>query len=221
MITKSKLLEIKQIWDTLDKTINHPLKVKKVKEIIALLDSEEYFEEIADFLDTTTLKLSHLTVLSMLDDSKFQFLLSLADGNLDLCFLFNLLPDEELKKFIKTYKRIKNIELLVTLAAERIEDLNLNWKVEIENPWITQIQNIDTDVWAALADDSTKWIDFRKENVKKLRRFSTHPNQTPSTWKWLYDLCQQKYTQGLITEKNHKGVKLEHHIEIIKALSLD
>ena len=38
--------------------------------IISLLDSEDYYEETADFLETTTLKLSHLTELSLLDDEK-------------------------------------------------------------------------------------------------------------------------------------------------------
>ena len=220
MITKSKLHEIKNNWDKLEKSLNHPQRVRLVNEIISLLDSEDYYEETADFLETTTLKLSHLTELSFLDDEKFLFLLNLADGNLDLCYLFYHFPDEELKKFIKTFKNIKNVEKLVSIAAERLNDLNIEWNVEKENPWIPKLESLAPDVWASLADDSESWIDFSKENTKKIRRFSTHSNHTLKTWTWLYDLCQQKYAQGLIVEKNHKGIKLEHHIEIIKALSL-
>ena len=220
MITKSKLYEIKKNWDKLEKAINHPVKVRLVNEIVSLLDSEDYYEETADFLDTTTLKLRHYTELSFLDDEKFLFLLNLAGGNLDLCYLFYHFPDEELKKFIKTFKKISNVEKLVSIAAERLDDLNVEWKVEKENPWIAKLQSLEPDVWASLADDSEGWIDFKKDNTKKIKRFSTHSNHTVKTWTWLYDLCQQKYTQGLIVEKNHKGIKLEHHIEIIKALSL-
>ncbi len=220
MITTSKLYEIKKSWDKLEKAINFPVKVRLVNEIISLLDSEDYYEETADFLETTTLKLGHLTELSLLDDERFLFLLSLSDGNLDLCYLFYHFPDEELKKFIKTFKKISNVEKLVSIAAERLDDLNIEWNVEKENPWISKLESLAPDVWASLADDSESWIDFNKENTKKIRRFSTHSNHTLKTWTWLYDLCQQKFTQGLIVEKNHKGIKLEHHIEIIKALSL-
>jgi hypothetical protein len=221
MITKSKLFEIKQKWDKLEKTINIPIKVQLVKEIISLLDSEEYYEETADYLDTTTLKLRHYTILSLLDDEKFKVLLSLASGNLDLCFLFYRFPEDDLNLFIKTFKRVSSVEKLVALAADRLDELSLNWKVEEDNPWIAQLQQLDTDVWAALADDSTKWIDFKPSQTKKLKRFSTHPNQTPETWRWLYDLCLKKYSQGLISEKNYKGVKVQHHVEIIKTLSLN
>ena len=55
MITKSKLHEILQLWEKLDREKSSILKVKLVKEVISLLDSEDYFEETADFLDTTTL----------------------------------------------------------------------------------------------------------------------------------------------------------------------
>ena len=167
MITKSKLHEIKNNWDKLEKSLNHPQRVRLVNEIISLLDSEDYYEETADFLETTTLKLSHLTELSFLDDEKFLFLLNLADGNLDLCYLFYHFPDEELKKFIKTFKNIKNVEKLVSIAAERLNDLNIEWNVEKENPWIPKLESLAPDVWASLADDSESWIDFSKENTKK------------------------------------------------------
>ena len=117
MITKSKLYEIKKNWDKLEKAINHPIKVRLVNEIVSLLDSEDYYEETADHLDTTTLKLRHYTELSFLDDEKFLFLLNLAGGNLDLCYLFYHFPDEELKKFIKKFKKISNVEKLVSIAA--------------------------------------------------------------------------------------------------------
>ena len=77
MITKSKLHEIEKFWKKLEKSESANETVGLVKKIISLLDSEDYFEETADFLHTTTLKLRHLTVLSLLDDKKFKFLLEL------------------------------------------------------------------------------------------------------------------------------------------------
>ena len=66
MITKSKLHEIEKFWKKLEKSESSNETVGLVKKIISLLDSEDYFEETADFLHTTTLKLRHLTVLSLL-----------------------------------------------------------------------------------------------------------------------------------------------------------
>ena len=145
-----------------------------VKKIISLLDSEDYFEETADFLHTTTLKLRHLTALSLLDDRKFIFLLELARNNLDLCFLFYRFPEEELTKFIKVNKRVSSIEKLVQIAADRLDDLRVDWKVEQENPWVAQLQKLDPDVWKALADDSKMWIDFKQSNTQKINRFSNN-----------------------------------------------
>ena len=112
MITKSKLYEIEKLWRKLEKSQSSFDTVDFVKKIISLLDSEDYFEETADFLHTTTLKLRHLTALSLLDDRKFIFLLELARNNLDLCFLFYRFPEEELSKFIKVNKRVSSIEKL-------------------------------------------------------------------------------------------------------------
>ena len=108
MITKSTLHEIGKLWEKLDREKTSISKVKLVKEIISLLDTEDYFEETADFLNTTTLKLRHLTVLSLIEDKEFIILLEIAGGNLDLCYLFNLFPENDLKSFVKTYKNIKN-----------------------------------------------------------------------------------------------------------------
>lgn len=221
MITKSKLHEILQLWEKLDREKSSILKVKLVKEVISLLDSEDYFEETADFLDTTTLKLQHLTVLSLLEDDEFTMLLDLADGNLDLCYLFNLFPKTELKHFIKTYKKISDVEKLVYFAAKKLDSMHLKLKAEKEIPWITKIKELDGDVWLALADDSSKWLGFSPADSKKIKRFSTHTNTSAASWEWLYDLCQQKYNQGLISKKNYKGIKVQHQIEIIKALSLN
>ncbi len=218
MISKSKLHEIEKLWHKLEFSKSAQATVSLVKKIISLLDSEDYFEETADFLDTTTLKLRHLTVLSLLDDEKFKFLLELSNNNLDLCYLFYRFPEEELTKFIKINKKVSSIEQLVQIAANRLDDLRVDWKVEQENPWIAQLQKLDPDVWKALADDSTRWIDFKKSNSQKISRFSS--NAKNKDWQWLYDLCQQKHAQGLIVEKDHKGTKIEHHLEIIKALSL-
>ena len=218
MITKSKLHEIEKFWKKLEKSVSSNETVGLVKKIISLLDSEDYFEETADFLHTTTLKLRHLTVLSLLDDKKFKFLLELASNNLDLCFLLYRFPEEELTKFIKVNKRVSSIEKLVQIAADRLDDLRVDWKVEQENPWVAQLQKLDPDVWKALADDSKMWIDFKQSNTQKINRFSN--NAKNKDWQWLYDLCKQKHAQGFIMEKDHKGTKIEHHIEIIKALSL-
>lgn len=218
MITKSKLHEIEKLWQTLDMSKSSSETVVLVKKIITLLDSEDYYEETADFLNTTTLKLRHLTVLSLLDDHKLKFLLDLSSNNLDLCYLFYRFPEGELSKFIKVNKKISSIEKLVQIAADRLDDLRVDWNVEQQNPWIVQMQKLDPDVWKALADDSTRWIDFKKTNTQKISRFSN--NAKNKDWQWLYDLCQQKYAQGLITEKDYKGIKIEHHLEIIKALSL-
>lgn len=219
MITKSKLYEIEKFWAKLEKSESSSEIIELVKKIILMLDSEEYFEETADFLDTTTLKLRHLTILSLLDDKKFKFLLDLASNNLDLCFLFYRFPEKELQKFIKVNKRVSSIERLVQIAAERLDDLRVDMKVEQENPWVAKLQKLDLDVWKALADDSKLWIDFKKSNTEKIARFSK--NTKNKDWQWLYDLCKQKYAQGFIMEKDHKGTKVEHHIEIIKALTLN
>ena len=218
MITKSKLYEIEELWNKLEKSKSSNETVGHVKKIISLLDSEDYFEETADFLHTTTLKLRHLTVLSLLDDKKFIFLLDLASNNLDLCFLFYRFPEEELTKFINVNKRVSSIEKLVQIAADRLDDLRVDWKVEQDNPWIAPLQKLDADVWKALADDSKTWINFKQSNTQKISRFSN--NSKNKDWQWLYDLCVQKHTQGFIMEKDNKGKKIEHHIEIIKALSL-
>lgn len=220
MITKSKLHEIGKLWERLDREITSISKVKLVKEIISLLDTEDYFEETADFLNTTTLKLRHLTVLSLMKDEEFIILLELAGGNLDLCYLFNLFPENELKAFIKTYKNISSVEKLVYFAANKLDSMHLDSKAEKEIPWISNIKELDKDVWWALADDSTKWLGFDPNDTKKIKRFATHATQSTANWQWLYDLCQQKYSQGLISKKNHKGIKVEHQKEIIKALSL-
>lgn len=218
MIAKSKLHEIEKLWKKLEESDSSYDTVDFVKEIASMLDSEDYFEETADFLHTTTLKLRHLTTLSLLDDKKFIFLLELASNNLDLCFLFYRFPEDELTKFIKVNKRLSSIEKLVQIAADRLDELRVDWKVEQENPWVAQLQKLDPDVWKALADDSKMWIDFKKSNTQKISRFSN--NVKNKDWQWLYDLCKQKHAQGFIMEKDHKGTKIEHHIEIIKALSL-
>ena len=106
MISKSKLHEIEKLWNKLEFSKSAQATVSLVKKIISLLDSEDYFEETADFLDTTTLKLRHLTVLSLLDDDKFKFLLELSNNNLDWCYLFYRFPEEELTKFIKINKKV-------------------------------------------------------------------------------------------------------------------
>ena len=98
---------------------------------------------------------------------KFIFLLELARNNLDLCFLFYRFPDEELTKFIKVNKRVSTIEKLVQIAADRLDDLRVDWKAEQENPWVAQLQKLDPDVWKALADDSKMWIDFKQSNKPK------------------------------------------------------
>ena len=104
---------------------------------------------------------------------------------------------------------MSSIEKLVQIAADRLDDLRVDWKVEQENPWVAQL-----DVWKALADDSKMWIDFKQSNTQKINRFSN--NAKNKDWQWLYDLCKQKHAQGFIMEKDHKGTKIEHHIEIIK-----
>ena len=220
MITKSKLHEIEKLWKRLDREKTSISKVKLVKEIISLLDTEDYFEETADFLNTTTLKLRHLTVLSLIEDKEFIILLEIAGGNLDLCYLFNLFPENDLKSFVKTYKNISSVEKLVYFAANKLDSMHLDSKAEKEIPWISNIKELDKDVWWALADDSKKWLGFNAKDSKKIERFATHSKQSTASWQWLYDLCQQKYNQGLINEKNHKGIKVEHQKEIIKALSL-
>jgi hypothetical protein len=220
MITKSKLHEIEKLWKRLDREKTSISKVKLVKEIISLLDTEDYFEETADFLNTTTLKLRHLTVLSLIEDKEFIILLEIAGGNLDLCYLFNLFPENDLKSFVKTYKNISSVEKLVYFAANKLDSMHLDSKAEKEIPWISNIKELDKDVWWALADDSRKWLGFNAKDSKKIERFATHAKQSTANWQWLYDLCQQKYNQGLINEKNHKGIKVEHQKEIIKALSL-
>lgn len=220
MITKSKLHEIEKLWKRLDREKTSISKVKLVKEIISLLDTEDYFEETADFLNTTTLKLRHLTVLSLIEDKEFIILLEIAGGNLDLCYLFNLFPENDLKSFVKTYKNISSVEKLVYFAANKLDSMHLDSKAEKEIPWISNIKELDKDVWWALADDSKKWLGFNAKDSKKIERFATHAKQSTANWQWLYDLCQQKYNQGLINEKNHKGIKVEHQKEIIKALSL-
>jgi len=98
--------------------------------------------------------------------------------------------------------------------------MHLDSKAEKEIPWISNIKELDKDVWWALADDSRKWLGFNAKDSKKIERFATHSKQSTANWQWLYDLCQQKYNQGLINKKNHKGIKVEHQKEIIKALSL-
>lgn len=220
MITKSTLHEIEKLWKRLDLEKTSISKVKLVKDIISLLDTEDYFEETADFLNTTTLKLRHLTVLSLIEDKEFIILLELAGGNLDLCYLFNLFPENELKSFVKTYKNISSVEKLVYFAANKLDSMHLDSKAEKEIPWISNIKELDKDVWWALADDSRKWLGFNDKDSKKIERFATHAKQSTANWQWLYDLCQQKYNQGLINKKNHKGIKVEHQKEIIKALSL-
>ena len=220
MITKSTLHEIEKLWEKLDREKTSISKVKLVKEIISLLDTEDYFEETADFLNTTTLKLRHLTVLSLIEDKEFIILLEIAGGNLDLCYLFNLFPENDLKSFIKTYKNISSVEKLVYFAANKLDSMHLDSKAEKEIPWISNIKELDKDVWWALADDSRKWLGFNAKDSKKIERFATHSKQSTANWQWLYDLCQQKYNQGLINKKNHKGIKVEHQKEIIKALSL-
>ena len=220
MITKSTLHEIEKLWKRLDREKTSISKVKLVKEIISLLDTEDYFEETADFLNTTTLKLRHLTVLSLIEDKEFIMLLEIAGGNLDLCYLFNLFPENDLKSFVKTYKNISSVEKLVYFAANKLDSMHLDSKAEKEIPWISNIKELDKDVWWALADDSTKWLGFNAKDSKKIERFATHSKQSTANWQWLYDLCQQKYNQGLINKKNHKGIKVEHQKEIIKALSL-
>lgn len=220
MITKSTLHEIEKLWKRLDLEKTSISKVKLVKDIISLLDTEDYFEETADFLNTTTLKLRHLTVLSLIEDKEFIILLELAGGNLDLCYLFNLFPENDLKSFIKTYKNISSVEKLVYFAANKLDSMHLDSKAEKEIPWISNIKELDKDVWWALADDSRKWLGFNAKDSKKIERFATHSKQSTANWQWLYDLCQQKYNQGLINKKNHKGIKVEHQKEIIKALSL-
>jgi len=220
MITKSTLHEIEKLWKRLDLEKTSISKVKLVKDIISLLDTEDYFEETADFLNTTTLKLRHLTVLSLIEDKEFIILLEIAGGNLDLCYLFNLFPENDLKSFIKTYKNISSVEKLVYFAANKLDSMHLDSKAEKEIPWISNIKELDKDVWWALADDSRKWLGFNAKDSKKIERFATHSKQSTANWQWLYDLCQQKYNQGLINKKNHKGIKVEHQKEIIKALSL-
>ena len=220
MITKSTLHEIEKLWKRLDLEKTSISKVKLVKEIISLLDTEDYFEETADFLNTTTLKLRHLTVLSLIEDKEFIILLEIAGGNLDLCYLFNLFPENDLKSFVKTYKNISSVEKLVYFAANKLDSMHLDSKAEKEIPWISNIKELDKDVWWALADDSRKWLGFNAKDSKKIERFATHSKQSTANWQWLYDLCQQKYNQGLINKKNHKGIKVEHQKEIIKALSL-
>ena len=220
MITKSTLHEIGKLWEKLDREKTSISKVKLVKDIISLLDTEDYFEETADFLNTTTLKLRHLTVLSLIEDKEFIILLEIAGGNLDLCYLFNLFPENDLKSFIKTYKNISSVEKLVYFAANKLDSMHLDSKAEKEIPWISNIKELDKDVWWALADDSRKWLGFNAKDSKKIERFATHSKQSTANWQWLYDLCQQKYNQGLINKKNHKGIKVEHQKEIIKALSL-
>jgi hypothetical protein len=220
MITKSTLHEIEKLWKRLDLEKTSISKVKLVKEIISLLDTEDYFEETADFLNTTTLKLRHLTVLSLIEDKEFIILLEIAGGNLDLCYLFNLFPENDLKSFVKTYKNISSVEKLVYFAANKLDSMHLDSKAEKEIPWISNIKELDKDVWWALADDSRKWLGFNAKDSKKIERFATHAKQSTANWQWLYDLCQQKYNQGLINKKNHKGIKVEHQNEIIKALSL-
>ena len=220
MITKSTLHEIEKLWKRLDREKTSISKVKLVKEIISLLDTEDYFEETADFLNTTTLKLRHLTVLSLIEDKEFIMLLEIAGGNLDLCYLFNLFPENDLKSFVKTYKNISSVEKLVYFAANKLDSMHLDSKAEKEIPWISNIKELDKDVWWALADDSRKWLGFNAKDSKKIKRFATHAKQSTANWQWLYDLCQQKYNQGLINKKNHKGIKVEHQKEIIKALSL-
>ena len=220
MITKSTLHEIEKLWEKLDREKTSISKVKLVKEIISLLDTEDYFEETADFLNTTTLKLRHLTVLSLIEDKEFIILLELAGGNLDLCYLFNLFSENDLKSFVKTYKNISSVEKLVYFAANKLDSMHLDSKAEKEIPWISNIKELDKDVWWALADDSRKWLGFNAKDSKKIERFATHAKQSTANWQWLYDLCQQKYNQGLINKKNHKGIKVEHQKEIIKALSL-
>tara|TARA_Y100000389_G_scaffold143421_1_gene141672 strand:+ start:682 stop:1347 length:666 start_codon:yes stop_codon:yes gene_type:complete len=220
MITKSTLHEIEKLWKRLDREKTSISKVKLVKEIISLLDTEDYFEETADFLNTTTLKLRHLTVLSLIEDKEFIMLLEIAGGNLDLCYLFNLFPENDLKSFVKTYKNISSVEKLVYFAANKLDSMHLDSKAEKEIPWISNIKELDKDVWWALADDSRKWLGFNAKDSKKIERFATHSKQSTANWQWLYDLCQQKYNQGLINKKNHKGIKVEHQKEIIKALSL-
>ena len=220
MITKSTLHEIEKLWKRLDLEKTSISKVKLVKDIISLLDTEDYFEETADFLNTTTLKLRHLTVLSLIEDKEFIILLEIAGGNLDLCYLFNLFPENDLKSFIKTYKNISSVEKLVYFAANKLDSMHLDSKAEKEIPWISNIKELDKDVWWALPDDSRKWLGFNAKDSKKIERFATHSKQSTANWQWLYDLCQQKYNQGLINKKNHKGIKVEHQKEIIKALSL-
>jgi len=220
MITKSTLHEIEKLWKRLDLEKTSISKVKLVKDIISLLDTEDYFEETADFLNTTTLKLRHLTVLSLIEDKEFIILLEIAGGNLDLCYLFNLFPENDLKSFVKTYKNISSVEKLVYFAANKLDSMHLDSKAEKEIPWISNIKELDKDVWWALADDSRKWLGFNAKDSKKIERFATHSKQSTANWQWLYDLCQQKYNQGLINKKNHKGIKVEHQKEIIKALSL-
>lgn len=217
MITKSKLIEAEIYWKKLLGSTSHTEKIGNLKQLISLLDTEDYFEETADYLGTTTLMLRHLTILSTVDDKKLSFLLGLADGNLDLCYLFYLFPDKELESFIKTFKKISSVEKLVLLASNKLDYLHS--LAQNENPWLEEFSSIDKDVWAALADDSEKWIDFKDVNTKKIRRFSTHTKQSSASWQWLYDICQQKYNQGLIKEVNHKGIKVTHHIEIINALA--
>lgn len=219
MIAKSKLNEIEKYWKKLENSESSFEIINLVKKVISLLDAEDYYEETADYLGTTTLKLRHLTALSLLEDKKFKFLLDLANKNLDLCFLFYRFPNDELIKFIKVNKRVSSIEKLVQLAAVRLDSLKADWKTELDNPWIAELQKLDSDVWKALADDSTMWIDFKKSNTNKIYRFSN--NSKNKDWHWLYDLCRQKYIQGFIKEKNPKGKNIEHHIEIIKALSLN
>ena len=143
MITKSKLHEIEKLWMKLDREKTSISKVKLVKEIISLLDTEDYFEETADFLNTTTLKLRHLTVLSLMKDEEFVILLELAGGNLDLCYLFNLFPENELKAFIKTYKNISSVEKLVYFAANKLDSMHLDSKAEKEIPWISNIKELE------------------------------------------------------------------------------
>ena len=67
--------------------------------------------------------------------------MSLSDGKLDLFYIYYHFPDEELKKFIKTFKNIKNVEKLVSIAAERLDDINIEWNVEKENPWISKLES--------------------------------------------------------------------------------